>query len=243
MLLQLLQKDVDSRTYAASVNYIKHAWTHSHTHKMHNMWLWNCTHLRGLVKRHWHKEPAVHTNTSVPGNIASISPQLSHSLKNAVKMSLKRFVLTIENRQLHARVQRNSSHSVNGTTGSYGGGWRNVEFKYGWCRCIKPVSANQLCSWKESERHAGITGMFTLKAFKIHMPLIFSEVWVSKKRLFCLCFLIIHIIALSRHQYIPLENDFMLNPLFLFFFSVDLQCWSAAYTVLWRTIRCPYQAS
>lgn len=189
---------------------------------MHNMWLWNCTHLRGLVK-----EALTHGACSTYKHFSHwwhslnmpLSPQLSHNLKNTVKMSLKHFVLTIENRQLHARVQRNSSHSVNGTTGSYGGGWRNVEYKYGWCHCIKPVSANQLCAWKEIETRRYNRHVYT-QVFQNPPVLIFSEGWASKKRLFCLGFLIIPIIPLSRHQYIPLENGFMFSPLFLFFFPV-----------------------
>lgn len=75
------------------------------------------------------------------------SSHLSHSF------SLKHFVLSIEIDSCMPAKQQ--SLWVSGTTGSYGGGWRNVEFKYGWCHCIKPVTANQLCAWKERERHAG----------------------------------------------------------------------------------------
>lgn len=207
---------------------------------MHNMWLWNCTHLRGLLK-----ESLTHGACSTYKHFSHWwhrlnmppSPQLSHSFRNAVKMSLKHFVLTIENRQLHARVQRNISHSVNGTTGSYGGGWRNVEFKYGWCHCIKPVSANQLCAWKEWETRRYNRHVYA-QVFQNPPALIFSEGWVLKKRLLCLGLLIIPIIPLSLHRYIPLENDLLFNPLFLLFFSCwnDLQYWSAAYTVLWHTL-------
>lgn len=104
--------------------------------------------------RHRHRESAVHINTSVTGgkrpNMLPFS-QLSHSFREAIKMSLKHFVLTIENKQFLAWVQQQSKYCVNGATGYCGRGWRNVEFKLKWCHCIKPVSANQLCAWREKE--------------------------------------------------------------------------------------------
>ncbi len=193
-------------------------------------------------RSHWHMEPAVHTNTSVTGDIDLICPHLPsfHSFRNAVKMSLKHFVLTIENRQLHARVQRNISHSVNGTTGSYGGGWRNVEFKYGWCHCIKPVSANQLCAWKEWETCRYNRHVYA-QVFQNPPALIFSEGWVLKKRRLCLGLLIIPIIPLSLHRYIPLENDFLCS---CSFFPVEMTCSTGQQHILCCGIHwCPYQAS
>lgn len=150
---------------------------------MHNMWLWNCTHLRGLLK-----ESLTHGACSTYKHFSHWwhrlnmppSPQLSHSFRNAVKMSLKHFVLTVENmlecsetsatlwvEQLvlmeEGDVMLNSNMDDVTASNQY-----------------QPIS----CAHEKSERHAGITDMFTLKSFKIHLHWYFQrdECW---KRDFC----------------------------------------------------------
>lgn len=67
--------------------------------------------------------------------------------------------------------------SVQWMDGCYGRGWCNVDFKYGWCHCIRQTSANQLCAWEVQKRETGNT--FMLNSSNSVMPIFLSGSFIA----------------------------------------------------------------